>query len=230
MSINSSPKPPDFAAIFDLDGLLADTEPTWTESSIILLGRRGKTYDYSLKPKLMGRHPLEVLTLMAEYYGLDENPAQLLEERLEIIQELYRKKISPLPGAQELVRALHAAQVPMAVASGSPVILVETVLQSIGLASELCIRAGSNEVAHGKPAPDLFLLAAQRLQVPASICVVLEDAPAGVQAAHAAQMACIAVPGPLVKREQVDTADLIVTSLGELSVEVLARVAKSSRS
>ncbi len=218
----------DFAVIFDLDGLLADTEPLWTESSRLLLSRRGRVYDPSLKKSFMGRHPMEVMTTMIQHYDLTGEPEELVAERLEIQRELYRRDLRPLPGALELVGSLLDHEVPMIVASGSPAELVTLVLAQLKL-DRLLSFVDSGSLQRGKPAPDLFLLAAERLHTPPARCVVLEDAVAGVQAALAAGMACVAVPGPDTPKDEVGSAHLIVQSLEQLSPSTLANVIQQSR-
>ena len=213
----------DFAAIFDLDGLLADTEPIWSDSARVLLSRRGKAYDPSLKPMLLGRHPVEVAGIMVRHYGLSDEPEALVAERVEILRGLYRDGGVPLlPGALDLVRAVAAADIARAVASGSPRSLVDTVLQHTGLVDSFPVCLGSDQVARGKPAPDLFLEAARRLAVDPSRCVVLEDAGAGVEAALAAGMVCVAVPDDGTPRSDLAGARLVVRSLAELTVDRLA--------
>lgn len=215
-----------FAVIFDLDGLLADTEPLWSESSDLLLRRRGHRFDPALKPQVMGRHPLEVARLLVERYRLVDEPQALHDERLEILRELYATRtIPPKPGALELVHALGARRTPMAVASGSPGAILRVVLERIGLNRSIPVQVGSDEVRRGKPAPDLFLLAAERLGVAPARCVVLEDAIAGVEAARAAGMTVIAVPSPETPRGRVAQADLVVESLERLDPDRLAGVA-----
>lgn len=214
----------ELAVIFDLDGLLADTEPLWSESSDLLLRRRGHRFDTALKPHVMGRHPLEVARLFVERHGLSDEPATLHAERLEILRELYATRVIPAkPGALALVQALAARATPMAVASGSPSAILHLVADRLGLA-QVSTRVGSDDVQQGKPAPDLFLLAAARLDVAPERCVVLEDAIAGVDAARAAGMRVVAVPGPETPREGVAHADLVVDSLVELDPERLAGV------
>lgn len=215
-------RPEDLAVIFDLDGLLADTEPLWTESARQLLARRGHTFDLRLKPGFMGRHPLEVVRRMAEHYHLVEPPGELLRERFTLLQAIYEEaELRPLPGACELVAALEAQRVPMCVASGSPTDLVAIVLRRIDLARAFPHAIGSDAVSRGKPAPDLFLLAAERLGAAPARCVVLEDSPAGVEAALAAGMTCVAVPGPVVPRAAVQGAHHIAGSLLEVTPALL---------
>ena len=206
------------AVIFDLDGLLADTEPSWSESARILLEGKGRVYDPSQKAVYMGRAPLEVAELMVVHYELSDAPAALVRQRLQILEGLYRSDPpGTLPGARELVAALADQGVPMAVASGSPTKLVEVVLEQLELGDAMTVYLGSDTVARGKPAPDLFLLAARWLGAEPRSCVVLEDAAAGVEAALAAGMACVAVPLAETPRHTVAAATRVVSSLERLT-------------
>ena len=208
----------DLAVIFDLDGLLADTEPMWSASARTLLEREGRVYDPSQKSVYMGRAPMEVARLMVEHYDLPHAPEVLMRRRLEILEGLYADApLEALPGARALVGALERAGVAMAVASGSPGALVELVLGRLGLGEVMTTWLGSDSVDRGKPAPDLFLLAARRLGAEPGRCVVLEDAAAGVEAALAAGMACVAVPLPETPRQKVAAATRVVGSLEELT-------------
>lgn len=187
---------PRLAVIFDLDGLLVDTEPVWGRSGDLVLAPFGHTWDRLLRPRVMGRSPVEVAGVMVEHYGLDIAPVQLAERRLEIQRQLYREGGVPLlPGARSLVEALAEAGVSRAVASGSPTDLVEAALEGSGLRSFFDVCLGSDLVPQGKPAPDIFLLAARRLAAEPARCVVLEDADSGVKAALAAGMFCVKVAG-----------------------------------
>jgi beta-phosphoglucomutase-like phosphatase (HAD superfamily) len=125
--------PVELAVIFDLDGLLADTEPLWTESARRLLARRGLRYTPALKARTIGRHPIEVMGIYREAYHLQEEPAALAAERFALLRELYEAELRPMPGAPELVSALAAERVPMAVASSSPASLIELVLERLEL-------------------------------------------------------------------------------------------------
>jgi HAD superfamily hydrolase (TIGR01509 family) len=204
--------------IFDLDGLLTDTEPLWSRSAKIMLERRHRQVDLALKPQLMGRAPADVARLMVEYYQLDESPEVFLAERVALMYELYNNKVPLMRGAQALVQELAQARVPIAVASGSPTALIDLALKQSGLGPYFEHRIGSDLVRRGKPAPDIFLRAAECLPTPARHCLVLEDSAAGVEAALAAQMKCIAVPSPETERRLAARAHLVVESLSELSL------------
>ena len=187
---------PRLAVIFDLDGLLVDTEPVWGRSGDLVLAPFGHSWDRSLRPRVMGRSPRTVASVMVEHYGLDIAPEQLAARRLELQRQLYREAgVQLLPGARLLVEALVAADMPRAVASGSPTDLAEATLEGSGLRSFFDVCLGSDLVARGKPAPDIFRLAARHLDVEPADCVVLEDADSGVAAALAAGKICVKVAG-----------------------------------
>jgi len=207
--------------IFDLDGLLADTEPIWNESARRLLARRGLTWDPALKPRFMGRAPLVVAGMLVEHYSLDGvDPRDLLDERMALVKALYEEtQIQPMPGALRLVRLLHGEGLPLAVASGSPTPIARRVLDSIGLLGCFEVVIGSDQVERGKPAPDIFLLAARELGCEPGQCTVLEDAALGVEAALAAGMTCLCVPSPETPAQAAEEAHRVLGSLEELNLE-----------
>lgn len=206
--------------IFDLDGLLADTEPIWNESARRLLTRRGLRWDPALKPRFMGRPPLVVAGMLVEHYRMEEDPRDLLAERMALLQSLYHEAdIQPMPGALALVNLLHRGGLPLAVASGSPTPIAHKVLGHLGLVESMAAIIGSDQVERGKPAPDIFLLAARELDLDPARCTVLEDAALGVEAALAAGMTCICVPSPETPAEAAARAHRVVKSLEELKLD-----------
>ena len=139
-------------------------------------------------------------------------------------RELIRKSAAFLPGAMELMRGLHEAGFRQALATSTPMVNIELISDVLGLKRFLDVFVSGESVAHGKPAPDLFLKAASELGIEPSRCLVIEDAVAGVEAAHAAGMRCIAVAGnrdlPGLRK-----ADLMVKSLTEVDVERIRQLA-----
>lgn len=182
------------AVLFDLDGLLAATEPLWIASADEVLGRRGVRWDQALREQVMGRPPLEVARFMVEHFALEDDPEALMNERLALQRRLYETHgIAAMPGGVALVEALVAEGIPRAIASGSPSSLVDESLRRMGLSEHFPVALGSDQVARGKPAPDVFLASAAALGVDPRGCVVLEDADNGVAAALAAEMICVKV-------------------------------------
>lgn len=183
------------AVIFDLDGTLVDSEPNYFEAGRQTLAGYGVTdFTWSDHEGYVGISTQETLALWQERYGLTAPLDTLLADTNRRYLELARASTRVYPEMRKFVELLAGDGVPMAVASGSSPEAIEAILTGTGLASHLPTVVSSDEVAHGKPAPDVFLEAARRLGVAAADCVVLEDAAPGAAAAHAAGMRCIAIP------------------------------------
>lgn len=182
------------AVLFDLDGTLVDSEPNYYEAGRRLLATRGVTLTWEQHERYVGISTRETLTDWRERYGLREEVADLLAEQDRIYLGLARTSTEAYPRMRELVELLHVAGVPLAVASGSSREAIGAVLAGTGLADRFTLYVSADEVARGKPAPDVFLETARRLGTAAADCVVLEDSGPGVRAARAAGMRCVAIP------------------------------------
>ncbi|WP_055489505.1 HAD family phosphatase [Streptomyces sp. TP-A0356] len=183
------------AVIFDLDGTLVDSEPNHFEAGRQLLAEQGVTdYTWADHERYVGISTRETLALLKERHGLRAPLEELLAEKNRRYLDLARASTKVYPEMRTFVELLAAEGVPMAVASGSSPEAIEAILSGTGLASWFTTAVSADEVAHGKPAPDVFLEAARRLGACPADCVVLEDAAPGAAAAHAAGMRCIAIP------------------------------------
>ncbi|MDI9887096.1 HAD family phosphatase [Streptomyces sp. HNM0645] len=183
------------AVIFDLDGTLVDSEPNYYEAGRRVLAGFGVTdFTWEHHTRFIGIGTRETLERLSEEYGLDASIEDLLAGKNRAYLELARTGTDVYPEMRKFVELLDAAGVPMAVASGSSRAAIEAVLACTGLDAYLTTLVSAEEVAHGKPRPDVFLEAARRLGADPAHCVVLEDAPPGASAAHDAGMRCIAVP------------------------------------
>ncbi|MET8645480.1 HAD family phosphatase [Streptomyces sp. NPDC004675] len=183
------------AVVFDLDGTLVDSEPNYFEAARRLLADRGvPDFTWADHQRYVGISTRETLALFQERYGLDSPLDELLAETNRRYMDLARASTPIYPEMRALVELLAGEGVPMAIASGSSPRAIEAILSGTGLASRFTAYVSADEVAHGKPAPDVFIEAARRLGVSPADCVVLEDAAPGVAAAYAAGMRCIAVP------------------------------------
>lgn len=183
------------AVVFDLDGTLVDSEPNYYEAGRRLLAAHGVPgFTWEQHTRFIGIGTRETLEILRREHGLDASLDTLLAEKNRLYLELARSGTEVFPEMRKLVELLHAAGLPMAVASGSSRAAIDAVLGATSLDALLPLRVSAEEVAHGKPEPDVFLEAARRLGVPASTCVVLEDAPPGAEAARRAGMRCVAVP------------------------------------
>jgi beta-phosphoglucomutase-like phosphatase (HAD superfamily) len=205
------------SVIFDLDGTLVDSEPNYYEAGRRLLARHGvPDFGWEEHTRYIGIGTRETLETLRGKYGLDADVDTLLAENNRLYLELAAASTEVFPEMRKLVERLHSDGVPMAVASGSSRDAIEAVLAGTGLDAQLGEAAGgvlvsAEEVALGKPAPDVFLAAAARLAAAPGCCAVFEDAAPGVAAAFAAGMRCAAVP--YVRGSESDpafgTADLL---------------------
>ena len=202
------------AVIFDMDGLLLDTEVLWQRSEARLFRRHGGEFTMADKLRAIGTPIDEACRYFAERLGLPVDEAPALErELLELMRHELARQVRGRPGAIELVRRLRG-RVPLGLASNSYRDLVDLALKTAALTDAFDCVVTADDVARPKPAPDLYLLACQRLRVPPRDAVALEDSASGVAAAKAAGLACIAVPQ--YAETDVSAADRIIDSLEDL--------------
>ncbi|XP_045813175.1 (DL)-glycerol-3-phosphatase 2-like isoform X1 [Trifolium pratense] len=206
--------------VFDMDGLLLDTEKFYTEVQEIILARYNKTFDWSLKAKMMGMKAIEAAKVFVEATGISDSltPEQFLVEREAMLQSLFPTS-ELMPGVSRLLKHLHAKGVPIAVATGSHKRHFELKTQRHGEMFSLMhhvVLGDDPEVKQGKPSPDVFLAAAKRFEggpVDPSNILVFEDAPSGVLAAKNAGMSVVMVPDPRLDKSFHDAADQVLNSL-----------------
>lgn len=207
--------------IFDMDGVLLDTENFYTVVTQRIVGRWGKVYDWSVKSHMIGRPAIESARYLVQTLDLPIQPEEYLSEREGMLRELM-PTAEAMRGARELTAALRAAGLRIAVATSSSAefFRLKTTRHREWFADFDAVVVGDDtRVRRGKPAPDIFLTAAHELGAEPADCAVVEDAPAGVAAAHAAGMQVIAVPDPGMDAGRLAAADLLVASLTELGVE-----------
>lgn len=208
--------------IFDLDGVLLDTEPLYTEATRRIVEPYGKVFDWSIKGEMMGRASLESARYLIAALDLPISAEEYLARRRPILEELFATA-GEIPGAQALVRALHARGVPLALATSSERSLCALKIAPHGWFSlfQSVVCGDDPGVERLKPAPDIFLAAARALGAAPEQCVVFEDSLAGVEAARAANMQVIALPDPNMDRRRFENADLVVGSYDELRLDDL---------
>lgn len=210
------------AVIFDLDGLLLDSEQAWNEARNRLTIDRGGTWREKATRDMMGMSSKEWSRYMRDELGLDMSPDDISGAVLELMKSLYREKLPVLPGAAESVRRI-AGRWPLGLASSSNRPLIDLALQLSGLGNCFATTVSSEEVPRGKPAPDVYVEAARRLSVEPGECAAVEDSHNGILSAKAATMRVIAIPnrtfppGPDVLAE----ADAVLQSIDELTPDVI---------
>jgi HAD superfamily hydrolase (TIGR01509 family) len=206
------------AVLFDNDGLLLDTEVLWTRAEITLFARYGVTFTADHKRELIGTSGPVTEAKVERWLGQPGRGGALMAEMHELVMEEALAGVEPMPGAVELLDRLD---VPVGVASNSPRSFVERTLAAAGLRERFGCVLSADDVAHPKPAPDLYVALAQGLGADPRACVALEDSATGVAAARAAGAFVIGVPS--LDGVVLDEADLVVESLAD--PRVLARLA-----
>lgn len=183
------------AALWDMDGLLVDTEPIWTVAEEELAARLGGSWDLELKARIVGTRLEVAVPTILEWYGVAPTPEAVTEAGAWLLArmvELFAGDVRVLPGVTALLEALAREQVPVALVSSSYRPLVDAILRR-GLAS-FGVTVAGDEVEHGKPHPEPYLTACRLLGADPQRCVVLEDSHAGVASGEAAGCAVVAVP------------------------------------
>ena len=212
------------AVVFDLDGVLLDSEQVWDEVREQLARERGGRWSGSAQRDMMGMSSPEWSRYMHDVVGLTDSPQEINAEVVRRMLDRYRAHLPLLPGALDAVRRL-SAEWPLGLASSSNRPLIEAFLDAAGVRDVFAATVSSEEVAAGKPAPDVFLEAARRLDVAPSRCAAIEDSANGLRAAKAAGMRVVALPNPHYPPtdDELALADAVVSTLDELDPDLLRR-------
>jgi HAD superfamily hydrolase (TIGR01509 family) len=206
------------AVVFDLDGLLLDTEQVWDEVREALTRERGGRWHDRAQADMMGMSSTEWSAYMHDELGLAEPPEELNRLVVSRMQERYRERLPLIDGAVDAVRRI-GEQWPLGLASSSNRELIDLALELMGVADLFHVTVSSEAVERGKPAPDVYLEAARRLGVAPEQAVAIEDSGAGIGAAKAAGMRVIVVPNPHFPPpdDALERADVVLESLAELT-------------
>ena len=215
------------AVLFDMDGVIIDSEPLWSDAEKQLLARRNLPYSPSLKTAMMGRDARGAVGYLIEHYSLTESLGELIEERNQLIAELFKEHLKAIPGALDLVRSVIAAGILTGLVSSSPKPLVELALEKLVTTGLFDLTLSGDQVVRGKPAPDIYITAAEKLGVKPEYCLVIEDAPHGVAAAKDAGMCCLAI-STSASVVELAKADKVVSGFEEVDVQVLQSLMQSS--
>jgi HAD superfamily hydrolase (TIGR01509 family) len=203
------------AVVFDMDGLLLDTETLWHSAEVELFARYGGEFTWDDKIAVIGTSYDFTAEYFSDRLGLPrERGPELVGDMISLMHDLVRRSVDARPGAVELVDRLRELRVPLGLASNSPRFLVDDALATAGMTDAFDAIVTSDDVELAKPAPDIYLLACERLGVAPADALALEDSASGVAAAKAAGLTCIAVPQ--FAETDVSAADRIVDSLEEL--------------
>jgi HAD superfamily hydrolase (TIGR01509 family) len=205
------------AVVFDLDGVLVDSEPVWEQIRRGYVAESGGRWQPDSQQRLMGMSTQEWARYLSEELGVGRDPDRVAADVVDRMALRYDDELPLLPGAVEAVRRA-AARWPLGLASSSPRRLIDTVLAVAGLTGLFAATVSTEEVPRGKPAPDVYLAVAAKLGVLAGACAAIEDSSNGLRSAHAAGMRVVAAPRPEYPPapDALALADRAVTSLDEL--------------
>ena len=211
------------AVVFDLDGVIVDSEQVWDDVREEYVRETGGTYTASATRDMMGMSSVEWSRYMADELGVPGSPEEINAEIVRRMLARYGDAPPLIDGAVGAVR-MAAARWPLAIASSSNPELIEVVLRAAGLREFFPVTVSSQEVARGKPAPDVYLEAASRLAVEPARCAAVEDSHNGIRSAKAAGMRVVAVPNPHFPPDEdaLARADAVVRSVAELTPELLS--------
>jgi HAD superfamily hydrolase (TIGR01509 family) len=201
------------AVVFDLDGVLIDSEPTWERVTRELLAKHGRTFDRDTADRHMGMRLRDVVAAVLEAHDLDVDPDQFAKDLMDNLLAEFERTLVPCPGAEDALALTASLGLARGLATGSPRRAADAVLARYGWRFDAVCTG--DDVEHGKPWPEIYQLAAERLGLDPGECVAIEDSRNGVRAAKAAGMACIAVPEPW------DPADLTLPTLEALTAQHL---------
>jgi len=207
--------------IYDMDGLLLDTEGIYTEVTQQIVGEYGKVFDWSVKEKIIGRRSIQAAEIIVESLDLPITPQDYLDSRKDVLLEKF-KDTEALPGAKEMTTHFFKLGIPQALATSSSSPMFEAKFEKhktwFSQFAQI-VRGDDPELKEGKPAPDIFLLAANRVGVDPAECLVFEDAPTGTEAALAAGMSVVVVPDPNMDHCHYKNASQIISSLKDFDPE-----------
>jgi HAD superfamily hydrolase (TIGR01509 family) len=211
------------AVIFDLDGVLVDSEHVWDEVREELARERGGRWHDGAQADMMGMSSTEWSRYMHDVIGLPEPPEEINAEVVRRMLARYAETLPLLEGGVGAVRRM-AADFRVGLASSSNRPLIDAVLEQAGVAELFETTVSSEEVARGKPAPDVYLEAARRLGVAPERCLAIEDSGSGIRSAHAAGMRVLAIPNHRYPPGgALALADVVLATLGELTASVIGR-------
>jgi sugar-phosphatase len=226
------------AAVFDLDGLLADTEPIWHEVEIDIFGRHGVPLTVSRCLETKGMFLGDAVEhWYAQYPWPDASPQEVAEEIVDAMVARVESAVKPKAGALGALDFCESRGARLALASSSAQRLIDAVVQRLGLHERFAVMRSAEDEPAGKPHPGIFITTARLLEVEPAACVVFEDSPAGVLAAKAAGMVCVAVPEADDARTQgnealasvFERADIVLASLEDLGAAVWSRAVACSQ-
>jgi len=210
------------AVIFDMDGLLIDSEKVYWEAGRRIAREYGKEVSGQTLGRMMGRKPLESIALFAGELGIAESPQALLERREAEVVKVLERGIDPMPGLFEVLPALHA-RFPLAIATSAPRYIVEVVMRRMEIGGYFKVIQTSDDVVNGKPDPEIYLKAMARMNAPPSDSIVLEDSSNGALSGKRAGAYVIAVPSEYTRGQDFTFVDYVASNLAGAARHIESR-------
>lgn len=211
------------AIIFDMDGVLVDSEPLHLLAVQTLLGRYGVSFGEEENKEFLGRKDLLIAQALIARHSLNLSDEEFIDIKEDILSSLIRKQAVVRPGVHEVLSSAQALAVPMAVASSATMRTIKLVVETLSIGHFFQLLCSGEDVTNGKPAPDIFLLAAKGLSVAPELCMVIEDGLPGLTGARAAGMYCVSIPCAATAYQDHSLADLRLASLEDLRVDEIFR-------
>ncbi len=208
------------AVVFDLDGVLADTEGFSGQATGQAFREAGIELTPEEKTRAFGRTDLDISAHAIRLRGLGLDPGELVKRKDAIYSRLIKGRLKPMPGAGGLLETLKKRGIPFALASSGTPAKIRATLAETGLQGLFRTIISADDIRKGKPDPGIFLKAARKLGIPPGDCLVVEDAQAGIEAAKAAGMKCLALRSPGTYGQDLSGADRVIDSLGEVEEEL----------
>lgn len=219
----------DFAIVLDMDGLMVDSEPLSRHAWDQVLGSYGHTLTDAIYNSIIGYRIDESAAMLIEAYDLPLGVDALVREKTGALAKIHANGVPAMPGLYEIHASITRRGLPWGVATSSPRSHAEKILEQLGLSNSCQAITGGDEVPQGKPAPFIYHLTAERLGVPASHCLAIEDSAPGCRSALAAGMTVVAVPNGDTKTADFSDVDYVFSSLHDVSEELDALLAELAR-
>ncbi len=204
------------AVIFDMDGVIVDSEPLHLRAWQLVLSNYQINYAAEDHQHFLGRKDLFMADQLTQRFSLSLSPDQLVHAKESIYLNLIQEHAMPRPGLMKILNEARSCNMPCGLASSATIPTIELTISVLGLESYFQSLTSGDEVEHGKPAPDIFLLAAKRLGAQPEHCVVIEDTLNGIRAAKNAGMVCFAIPCDATRHQDHSLADRRLNSLDEI--------------
>ena len=211
------------AVIFDMDGVMIDSEPLWEKTEKTMMARKGLVYTPVYREKIVGLGQKDSAILLKNTFPINEDIDEIINQRISILLEIYDQELELVDGLIELLDSVSNSSLKVALASSSPIRVIKFVLDKFDLNKYFDPVVSGDMVEKGKPNPDIYLHTAELMGLNPEQCVVIEDSINGVISAKSAGMNCIAVPDKRLDPEGFKPSDMILDKLEDVDLQVLAK-------